>query len=252
MTQPLYQALYHVGQTQTDWDILRDILTTGRSAELSDLWPDIYRHAMGLLDRKAPALPPRLAAQVRFLAEADRLKSVRRGTSLHDGSRRENSAEHSWHICLFALTLLDHAIRPVDLGTVLRMLILHDLVEIDAGDVPIHSAAARDAAQQAAVEAAAATRIFGLLPRDQGRSLRAIWDTFEAARTDDAIFAKSLDRVQPVLSNLATGGASWVDYNVTRAQIDDRVGQKVTRGAPALWDAIRPDIDDWFNRRAAS
>ena len=189
----------------------------------------------------------RLARQFAFLSEADRLKSVLRGTTLHDGTRSENSAEHSWHICLYALTLAEHAERPVNVDRVLRMLLLHDLVEIDAGDAPIHGD--HDRAAQARVERAAADRIFGLLPPDQAADYRALWDEFEAAETDDAVFAKSLDRVQPVVSNLESGGASWTRYNVTPGQLDARVGRKVRRGAPKLWDHIAPRVAAWFDRR---
>ena len=188
----------------------------------------------------------RIDQQLAFLSQADLLKSVQRGTTLHDGSRRENSGEHSWHVALYALVMAEHAARPVNVGRVIQMLLIHDLVEIDAGDVPIHSDAARDTAAQDAAEQAAADRIFGLLPADQGRDLRALWDEFEAARTDDAIFAKSIDRVQPVASNLAAGGASWIEYNVSRAQLEARVGQKVARGAPAIWQALKTRIDAWF------
>ncbi|MEN9012329.1 MAG: HD domain-containing protein [Yoonia sp.] len=190
----------------------------------------------------------RITRQLAFLSEADKLKSVIRGTQLHDGSRHENSGEHSWHIALYALIMAEHAIKPVNVDRVIKMLLLHDLVEIDAGDVPIHSDAARDPAAQDAAEQAAADRIFGLLPTDQSNEFRALWDEFEAATTDDAIFAKSIDRVQPVVSNLASGGESWTTYNVTRDQVQTRVGDKVTRGAPAIWDALKLRIDAWFDR----
>lgn len=191
----------------------------------------------------------RIDAQFAFLAEADRLKSVLRATKTYNGARFENSGEHSWHVALYALVMAEHATQPVQIDRVLKMMLIHDLVEIDAGDVPIHSAAARDPAAQDAAEQAAATRIFGLLPPDQAREFRALWDEFEAAETDDAIFAKSIDRVQPVLANLATGGQSWVDYDVTREQLEARVGTKVARGAPALWIALRSKIDAWFASR---
>lgn len=190
----------------------------------------------------------RIAQQLAFLSEADKLKSVIRGTQLHDGSRYENSGEHSWHIALYALIMAEHAVKPVNVDRVIKMLLLHDLVEIDAGDVPIHSAAARDPAAQDAAEQVAADRIFGLLPMDQSNEFRALWDEFEAAETDDAIFAKSIDRVQPVVSNLKSGGESWTTYSVTRAQIETRVGQKVLRGAPAIWDSLKHRIDAWFDR----
>ena len=188
----------------------------------------------------------RIDQQLAFLAEADKLKSVERGTTLHDKSRQENSGEHSWHIALYALIMAEHATRPVDVSRVIKMLLVHDLVEIDAGDVPIHSADARDTAAQNAAEQAAADRIFGLLPPDQAQDLRALWEEFEAAETDDAIFAKSIDRVQPVISNLEAGGASWIDYNVTREQLETRVASKVKRGAPVIWEALKLRIDAWF------
>jgi putative hydrolase of HD superfamily len=191
----------------------------------------------------------RIDRQLAFLAEADKLKSVERGTTLHDKSRQENSGEHSWHIALYAVIMAEHAVKPVDVNRVSKMLLVHDLVEIDAGDVPIHSTAARDTAAQEAAEQAAADRIFGLLPPDQAQDLRALWEEFEAAETDDAIFAKSIDRVQPVISNLEAGGASWIDYNVTRDQLETRVAGKVKRGAPVIWDALRMRIDAWFETR---
>ncbi|WPY95176.1 HD domain-containing protein [Limimaricola variabilis] len=191
-----------------------------------------------------PGGPTRLDAQLAFLAEADRLKSVLRATTLHDASRRENSAEHSWHVMLHALVLAEHAARPVDISRVLTMLLLHDLVEIDAGDAPIHGD--HDPAEQEAKEQAAADRIFGLLPVDQREALRAIWEEFEAAESDDAVFAKSIDRVQPVLSNLEAGGGTWPEYKVTPEQLETRVGTKVARGAPALWTGLKSRIDAWF------
>lgn len=188
-----------------------------------------------------PAPNTRLQAQLDFLNEADRLKSVLRATTLVDGSRRENSGEHSWHLALYAMVLADQAAPGVDVNRVIRMLILHDLVEIDVGDVPIHSAggAAHGSAETRAAEARAADRIFGLLPPDLSQNLRALWEEFEAATSPDAIFAKSLDRVQPVMANLLSGGGTWSEYNVTAQQLEDRVGVKVARGAPALWAHVR-------------
>ncbi|MCB6177154.1 HD domain-containing protein [Rhodobacter sp. Har01] len=191
----------------------------------------------------------RLDRQFAFLDEADRLKSVLRATTLCDGSRRENSAEHSWHLALYALALADHAAPDVSIDRVIRMLILHDLVEIDVGDVPIHSAngTAHASAQTQAAEQRAADRIFGLLPPDLAAQFRALWDEFEAAETADAVFAKSLDRVQPVMANLASGGGTWTTYNVTFDQLDSRVGAKIARGAPRLWDWVRDRARAWFD-----
>ena len=190
----------------------------------------------------------RLSAQFAFLNEADRLKQVLRATTLVDGSRPENSGEHSWHLALYALVLADQAEPGVDINRVIRMLLIHDLVEIDVGDVPIHSQNGQAHGSNAtmAAEAKAADRIFGLLPSDTGTPLRALWEEFEAAVTPDACFAKSLDRVQPVMANLMSGGGTWTTYNVTYDQLEVRVGSKIAKGAPALWDWLRDKIRPFF------
>ena len=190
----------------------------------------------------------RLDAQFAFLNEADRLKSVLRATTLVDGSRPENSGEHSWHLALYALVLADQAGPEVKIDRVIRMLLIHDLVEIDVGDVPIHSQngqAHASAATQAA-ESRAADRIFGILPKDLRDDLRTLWEEFEAAETPDARFAKSLDRVQPVMANLMSGGGTWTSYNVTSDQLDARVGVKIAHGAPALWAWVREKTRTYF------
>jgi putative hydrolase of HD superfamily len=193
-------------------------------------------------------LSDRLEAQFAFLNEADRLKSVMRATTLVDGSRAENSGEHSWHLALYALVLADQAGPGVDINRVIRMLLIHDLVEIDVGDVPIHSAngQAHASVETLAAESRAADRIFGLLPSDLAADLRALWEEFEAAETPDARFAKSLDRVQPVMANLMSGGGTWVTYEVTFDQLEARVGSKIARGAPALWDWVKAKARPWF------
>jgi putative hydrolase of HD superfamily len=193
-------------------------------------------------------LTDRLEAQFAFLNEADRLKSVLRATTLVDGSRPENSGEHSWHLALYAMVLADQAAPGVTIDRVIKMLLLHDLVEIDVGDVPIHSAngQAHGSTDVQMAESRAADRIFGLLPPDQAQTFRALWDEFEAAATPDAIFAKSLDRVQPVMANLMSGGGTWVTYNVTADQLESRVGVKVAKGAPALWAWVKEKTKTYF------
>ncbi len=186
----------------------------------------------------------RLSAQMAFLNEADKLKSVLRATTLCDGSRVENSGEHSWHIALYAMILAEHATRPVQVDRVIKMLLIHDLVEIDAGDHPIHGD--HDTATQDEIEQAAAKRIFGLLPPDQAKEFQTLWEEFEAAQSDDAIFAKSVDRVQPVIAYLESDGGTWVAYNVTQEQLEARVGAKVRKGTPALWAHLKARIDAWF------
>ena len=190
----------------------------------------------------------RIDAQLAFLSEADKLKSVLRGTTLCDGSRRENSGEHSWHIALYAMVMAEHSNRPVNIDRVIKMLLIHDIVEIDAGDHPIHGD--HDTAEMDMVEKAAAARLFGLLPADQASAFRALWDEFEAAETDDAVFAKSIDRVQPVIANLESGGGTWPEYKVTAQQLQSRVGVKVEKGAPAVWSALKARIDSWFAHNA--
>ncbi len=201
-----------------------------------------------------PEADDRLDRQLGFLIEAEKLKSVYRATPLADGSRPENSAEHSWTLALYALVLADQAKPGVDVNRAIRMLLLHDLVEIDVGDVPIHSqgGTAHDSAATQAAEAAAAKRLFGLLPKDIGDDLRAAWQEFEANETATAQYAKSLDRVQPVLLNHAGGGGSWIDYDVTLPQLDDRIGTKVARGLPAVWDRVRARVLPWFQARATA
>ncbi|MGV8986346.1 MAG: HD domain-containing protein [Cypionkella sp.] len=192
---------------------------------------------------------PRLDAQFAFLNEADRLKQVLRATTLVDGSRRENSGEHSWHLALYAMVLGDQAAAGVNIDRVIRMLLLHDLVEIDVGDVPIHSAngQAHGSDLTQAAEARAAERIFRLLPKDLGAEFHVLWQEFEAAETADAVFAKALDRVQPVMANVMSGGGTWVEYKVTSEQLDARVGAKIAHGAPRLWDWVRAKTRAYFS-----
>jgi putative hydrolase of HD superfamily len=186
----------------------------------------------------------RLDRQTAFLLEIDRLKSVERAQPIADGSRRETSGEHSWHVALFALVLADQAQPGVDIDRVIRMLLIHDIVEIDAGDTPIHGD--HDPVAQAAAEETAADRIFSLLPPDLAAGLRDLWDEFEAGESDDARFARALDRVQPPLLNAAAGGGSWRDYGVTLDNIDTRVAPAAQRGAPALWAYVRHRIAPYF------
>lgn len=242
---PMFLALSDPSMDATDRDILRNLQDTGRFSHLKNDWPEVYDLASNLLHRRARAPLEPLASRMRFVMEADRLKSVLRGTTLCDGTRAENSAEHSWHIMLWALTLNEHSFEAAKIDHVLLMLLLHDIVEIDAGDNPIHGDF--DAAAVEAQEQIAADRLFGLLPPAQRDQFRAIWEEFEAAQSTDAIFAKAIDRAQPLICNLESGGGSWRDYNVTRDQIDTRVGKKVKRGAPDLWSALAPRIDAWFS-----
>ena len=185
--------------------------------------------------------PHRLAAQIGFLVEADRLKNVLRASRIASNQRPENSAEHSWHLTLFALTLGEWADVPADMGRVVKMLVLHDLVEIDCGDTPLHAPGLAEG--QAERERVAADRVFALLPEDQGREFRALWDEFEAGETPDARFAKALDRFQPVLLNRLTQGGTWGEYDTDAAQVRARTSG-IRRGSAALWGVAERIFDE--------
>ena len=154
-----------------------------------------------------------LDSQLRFVLEADRLKTVLRQTTITDGSRQENTAEHSWHLALMALTLAEHAPPGTDLGRVTAMVVLHDLVEIDAGDLFLYSGAAALARQEEA-ERAAADRLYAILPAPQAADMRGLWEEFEERRTPEARFARALDRLQPMLLNMLNDGGTWMSHGV--------------------------------------
>ena len=183
----------------------------------------------------------RLARQIRFIVEVDRLKNVLRQTWLTDASRQENSAEHSWHVVLMAHLLAEHVPAPVDVTRVTRMLLVHDIVEIDAGDTFAYDAAAN--ADRAERERAAADRIFGLLPADQIEEWRALWDEFEALDTEESRFAPAIDRLQPLLQNLHTHGGAWRSHGVTREQILERM-RPIENATPGIWPYIVSTIDE--------
>jgi 5'-deoxynucleotidase YfbR-like HD superfamily hydrolase len=183
-----------------------------------------------------PPLPPgRLADQLRFLLEVDALKRVERRTRLTDGSRLENSAEHSWHAALFALVLAEHAPDGVDLARVIAMLLVHDVVEVDAGDVSVYDEAGQ--AGRAERERLAARRLFGLLPPDQEAALRALWEEFEARETPDSRFANAMDRLSPVLLGHAGQGRSWLAEGIAAAQVRAR-NAGVGEVSPALGEVV--------------
>jgi putative hydrolase of HD superfamily len=173
-----------------------------------------------------------LDRQLRFLREADQLKTVLRQSRIIDGSRRENSAEHSWHLALMGFVLQEYAPAGTDLSRVIGMLLVHDLVEIDAGDLFVY-AGARAQARQEAAERAAADRLFGLLPSAQAAGFRALWDEFEERRTPEAKFARALDRLQPMLANYQLGGGTWQEHAITAEQVLDKVAL-IEDGSPRL------------------
>jgi putative hydrolase of HD superfamily len=182
----------------------------------------------------------RLRDQIAFLVEADRLKSVVRRTPLTDLSRLENSAEHSWHLALAAIALEEHAPADVDLRRTLELVVVHDLVEIDAGDTFAYDPSAQET--KAEREQAAAVRIFGLLPSDQAARLRDLWEEFEQQETREARFANALDRFQALLQNMEAGGGSWRTHRVTRTQVLHRMAP-VQAALPAVWPFVLDVIE---------
>lgn len=198
---------------------------------------DTYTHASMTID----PLDQRLA----FLREIDGLKSVLRQSPLLGRSRKENSAEHSWHVALYALLLHDLAASPVTPARVIQMLLIHDVVEVDAGDTPIHAGVPPQ--EQADREARAAERLFGILPGPQGDALLALWREFEAAETADAAFAKALDRVQPLIANVSTGGGTWVENRLSLEDVLARYGPTIARGSPRLWAACEALVRSHFS-----
>lgn len=183
----------------------------------------------------------RLTAQLEFIAEIDKVKGIIRQTYVLDGERRENDAEHSWHIALMAILLEEYASEPVDILRVVKMLLIHDLVEIDAGDTFVYDEGAR--ADKAEREQKAADRIFNLLPEDQAIEVMALWEEFEARQTIESRYAASLDRFQPMFHNVLTGGKGWKKHGIRKSQVVDR-NRHIEEGAPALWERAKAMIDD--------
>ncbi|MDQ8185069.1 HD domain-containing protein [Pelagicoccus sp. SDUM812002] len=178
--------------------------------------------------------PNRLAQQMAFIIEADKLKNIFRQSYISDESRRENDAEHSWHLSLMAITLYEHANDPdLDLLKILRMVIIHDIVEIDAGDTYIYDEVHKR--DQVAREQRAADRLFGLLPDDQVQAFRSVWDEFEAGTTPEARFAKAIDRLHPMLLNYLAGGKTWSKHGVVASQVR-AINQKIGDGSNTLWE----------------
>ncbi|MDF9399583.1 HD domain-containing protein [Vibrio sp. 1180_3] len=186
-------------------------------------------------------MDPRLGQQLELVMELDRLKSVLRRTRVKSADGRlENSAEHSWHVALMAVLMEEHSNQPVDIAKVIKMLLLHDIVEIDAGDTFVYDVVA--SAEQEENELKAAQRLFALLPKEQGDELLAVWFEFEAAQSAEALFAKALDRIIPMLLNFHNQGQSWLEHGVTRQQALT-VNRRIDDGSHALWQHAQQMIE---------
>ena len=186
---------------------------------------------------------------VDFILELDKLKGITRKTRPLGLDRYENSAEHSWQIALLAASLAHHAAEPVDVDRVICMLLVHDIGEIDAGDIMVYAESNRDERQSA--ESAAVTRIFGLLPEAQAARFLALWEEFDEGGTPEARFAHAVDRAMPVLLNLANRGQSWMENGIRHEQVVARVAPPIRAGCPALWEYLEARLDEelangWF------
>ena len=182
----------------------------------------------------------RLLSQLAFIHEIDKLKYIQRKTRLFNSERSENDAEHSWHLAMMTIVLAEHSNVKVDVLKVMKMVLIHDIVEIDAGDIFIYDTKRNHTNTEA--ERLAAQRIFGLLPKDQAEEMIALWEEFEACETDDAKFAKSMDRFEPFLQNVSNGGGTWKEYNIEYSKVYNT--QVVIKdGSNAIWNFAKPILE---------
>lgn len=191
--------------------------------------------------RKRVSKMDRMKKQIAFLMEIDKVKNIFRQTYLADGKRKENDAEHSWHLAIAAFLLKEYVAEDVDVMKVMIMVLIHDLVEIDAGDTYAYDA--EGAKTKRAREVAAADRIFGMLPEDQGGYFRELWDEFEAYESDDAKFAHLLDNFQPLLLNHESNGKSWTEHHVKKSQIYKR-NEKIKETSPEVWEWMKQIVEE--------
>lgn len=182
----------------------------------------------------------RIDSQLLFTAEIDKMTSVLRRTLLIDLSRRENDAEHSWHIAVMAMLFSEYAAAPVDVGRVVQMCVVHDLVEVYAGDTFAYDEAGN--ADKEAREKAAADKLFAMLPEEQGRMIRSLWEEFDAMETADAKYAACMDRLQPFLHNTLTDGHTWVEGGTGRAAVEKRMAV-IKDFMPQVYDWVAANID---------
>lgn len=183
-----------------------------------------------------------LEKQIAFIKEIDKVKYILRQSKLFNSDRYENDAEHSWHLAVMAIVLAEHSDKPIDLLKVLKMVLIHDIVEIDAGDTFIYSATRNDKETEKE-ELAAAKRIFGLLPEKQAEELIAIWKEFEEGETDEAKFAKSMDRFEPLLQSASNKGGTWVEHDVPYHKVYG-VNKAIKNGSTTLWNYADNLLDE--------
>lgn len=188
-------------------------------------------------------IPSDLKKQIEFIIEIDKVKQIFRQTRLFDNSRYENDAEHAWHLALMAITFEKYVNFPVDLLKVIKMVLIHDIVEIDAGDTFLY-ADEEQLKQKEINEKKAAERIFGILSNDVGNELKNLWEEFEKRQTPEAKFAAALDRMEPILQNSKTKGHAWQKHSVKKSQVIKANKQKISEGSESLWEYIESVIDN--------
>lgn len=174
-----------------------------------------------------------LQKQIAFIKEIDKIKYIQRQSKLFNSDRRENDAEHSWHIAMMAIVLAEYSNKPINILKVLKMLLIHDIVEIDAGDTFVYSTTKSHTNTEE--ELIAAKRIFGLLPEEQAKEFISIWEEFEEGVTEEAKFAKSMDRFEPLLQDNENDGGTWMEFNVPFQQVYD-INKAIKNGSKIIWD----------------
>ncbi len=182
----------------------------------------------------------KLMKQIGFIREIDKVKEIFRHTSLFDGSRRENDAEHSWHLAIMAIVLAEHANEPVDISKVVKMVLIHDIVEIDAGDYIVYTDKKSEKEEK---ERKAAERIFGILPDEQRKEFFRLWCEFEKRETAEAKFAAALDRIEPLLQNYYNEGDTWIKYDIKFEQIIN-ANKHMEEGSSNLWEFAKDMIEE--------
>ena len=190
-----------------------------------------------------------LLSQLEFIKEIDRLKYIQRKTKLFNSDRHENDAEHSWHLAMMVLVLAEHSNVPVDILKVLKMVLIHDIVEIDAGDTFLYDTSKSHVNTEE--ELVAAERIFGILPANQAREYIAIWQEFEEGQSNEAKFAKAIDRLEPLLQNLSNNGGTWAEFNVSYDTVISKANV-INYGSERLWQYLENEINNAFAKGFAT
>jgi len=182
----------------------------------------------------------RLIQQIEFIKEIDKIKYIQRKTKLFNSNRHENDAEHSWHLAMMVIVLAEHSNTPIDILKVLKMVLIHDIVEIDTGDVFLHDTTLSHTNTEA--ETIAAKRILGILPTEQAEEFISIWEEFEAGKTNEAKFAKSMDRFEPLLQNASNQGGTWAEFNVGYQRVFD-TAKSIKKGSDVIWEYTEDLLD---------